>query len=139
MYEYIEKTTQGFFGLGAIAREITPSLARFFGVMEDIPSDFKATAAVETITTVDAKNAARMLKSSVSLSAGAFNLVAAKTTATDMSAIVQKMSNENRQYMNKLEQIATKPFVAELKGRELVRFVKEDVINRSDLGGRGLT
>ena len=139
LYEYIEKTTQGFFGLGAIAREITPSLARFFGVMEDIPSDFKATAAVETITTVDAKNAARMLKSSVSLSAGAFNLVAAKTTATDMSAIVQKMSNENRQYMNKLEQIATKPFVAELKGRELVRFVKEDVINRSDLGGRGLT
>lgn len=136
---WIGETANAFRVLGSVAREITPGISRFFGVMEDIPSNFKATAAVEAITTVDAKNAARMLKSSASLSAGAFNLVAAKTTATDMSAIVQKMSNENKQYMNKLEQIATKPFSVQLKGRELGRFVKEDVINRSELRGRGLT
>ena len=49
------------------------------------------------------------------------------------------MSNENRKYMNKLEQIAVKPFSVNLKGREVGKFVKDDLFGKRGTSGFDVT
>lgn len=94
---------------------------------------------IATAAANDTASAARMLRNSAALTSRAASLQATRTKDNDVSGALRKMAENNQQYMNKLEQIATKPFSVQLKGRELGRFVKEDVINQNNIRSYDVT
>ena len=83
----------------------------------------------------DTASAASMLRTSASLTSRAATLQATRTRQNDVSEVIRQMNDNNQKQMNRLEQIATKPFNVTLKGREVGRFVKDDVFNKRGMGG----
>ena len=83
----------------------------------------------------DTASAASMLRTSASLTSRAATLQATRTRRNDVSEAIRQMNDNNQKQMNRLEQIATRPFNVKLKGREVGRFVKDDVFNKGGMGG----